>query len=154
MDISAVSQPCGCGVGLMLAVAGRWSRRPCTHPAALLTSFPRPEPDSSVAEIADPGVLVASVGFSYFLGRCQLSRTDAQRLGQGPYRPRRRRGSASLQASDGERMHARATGKLGLREELTQSNAAEIIGEGHRSADATISGVPCKLLVESKFGGC
>lgn len=108
----------------------------------------------SVGDVADPGVLVASVGFGYFLGRCQLRRTDAQRLGQGPYRPRRRRGSASLQAGDGERMHARATGKFGLREELTQSNAAEIIGEGHRSSDATISGVPCKLLVESKFGRC
>jgi hypothetical protein len=54
----------------------------------------------------DLSLHVVTVGFGYFLGCRQLSRTDAERLCQSPYRARRRRRPARLQAGDRQRVQA------------------------------------------------
>src|SRR5260370_3019385 len=91
-------------------------------------------------ELAVP---VESVGFSDFLGCCQLSRTDTEGLRQGAHGARRRGGAASLEAGDGGREHFPAAGQPRLRQKLAPTDASGGLWESHHPTPANSSKLCC-----------
>src|SRR5438477_9337135 len=86
-----------------LATEPRRGLAPANLPWARWIGAPMsPAGDRSVGCAANHIPAVVPIGFSHFLGCRQISRTDAERLGQRPNGARPRRGAAGLEAGDGQ----------------------------------------------------